>query len=125
MTKCLRDVICSGGEKIDIAILIICQDLDISSLEDAGDPIWDGNVVLDSAGKPLPSPESATGTLESFIAQGISSILSNSPHTSLPMTRLRIQVKGVIGTFQRQAIGKRINLLVPCKIVEECHRKEA
>ena len=79
----------AGGKHISITV-----DLDISSLEDAGDPIWDGNVVLNSAGKPLPSPESATGTPESFIAQGISSILSNSPHTSLPMTRLRIQVKG-------------------------------
>lgn len=79
----------AGGKRISIAV-----DLEVSSLEDAGDPMWDGNVVLDSMGTPLPSPESATGTPESFVAQGISSILSNSPHTSLPMTRLRIKVKG-------------------------------
>ena len=79
----------SGGKHISITV-----DLDITSLEDAGNPIWDGNIVLDGTGKPLPSPKSGTGTPESFIAQGISSILSNSPHTSLPLTRLRIQVKG-------------------------------
>ena len=79
----------AGGKRISIAV-----DLDINPLEDVGDPMWDGNVVLDSGGMPLPSPESATGTPESFVAQGISSVLSNSPHTSLPMTNLRIKVKG-------------------------------
>ncbi|KAF8621567.1 hypothetical protein AX15_007594 [Amanita polypyramis BW_CC] len=79
-----------GGKRITIEVI-----LDVSPLEEVGgDPTWDGNVVLDRMGNPLPPPESTTGTPESYMAQGISSILSNSPHTSLPMTKLRIQVKG-------------------------------
>ncbi|KIL68076.1 hypothetical protein M378DRAFT_185130 [Amanita muscaria Koide BX008] len=79
-----------GGKRVTIGV-----ELDVSSLEHAdGDPTWDGNLVIDANGISLPSPESATGTPESHIAQGISSVLSNSPHTSLAMTRMRIQVRG-------------------------------
>ncbi|KAK2466295.1 hypothetical protein APHAL10511_001937 [Amanita phalloides] len=78
-----------GGKRVSITV-----DLDVGSLEDDGDPKWDGNVVLDSSGSPLSLSESHAGAPKSYIAQGISSVLSNSPHTALPMIRLRIQVKG-------------------------------
>ncbi|KAF8639638.1 hypothetical protein AX17_000903 [Amanita inopinata Kibby_2008] len=80
-----------GGRHVSISVR-----LDVTSLKDSeqGDPNWDGNVVLDATGTPMPSPESHSGTLESYMAQGISSVLSNSPHTSLAMSGLRIQVKG-------------------------------
>jgi elongation factor G len=82
-----------GGKQADISVK-----LDVRSLEEHedADPIWDGNLVLDESGKPLPAPDSMTGTPLSFIARGISSALSNSPNTSLAMSHVRIQLKGFL-----------------------------
>ena len=82
-----------GGKQLDISVTF-----DVRSLgeHEDPDPIWDGNLVLDEKGKPLPAPDSMTGTPQSFIARGISSALSNSPNTSLPMSHLRIQLKGFL-----------------------------
>lgn len=82
-----------GGKQVDISVTF-----DVRSLEEheEADPVWDGNLVLDKADKPLPAPDSMTGTPLSFLARGISSALSNSPNTSLAMSHLRIQLKDFV-----------------------------
>lgn len=79
-----------GGKHVDISVT-----LDVRSLEhgEEGDPIWDGNLVLDESGKPFSTPDSMSGTPQAYIARGIASALSNSPNTSLAMSHLRIQLK--------------------------------
>lgn len=72
--------------------------LDIRALraEETGDPQWDENLVLDKEGNPICSPESSaynSNEPDAQIVQGISSVLIASPHSSLPFSRLRIQVK--------------------------------
>ena len=64
-------------------------------LEDEhGDPIWDGNIVVDAGGRPLLHPDAYVPTdPEGQVARGISSVLSNSPHTSLPISNVYIQVQ--------------------------------
>ncbi|PFH52821.1 hypothetical protein AMATHDRAFT_139178 [Amanita thiersii Skay4041] len=80
-----------GGKRITVTMRF-----DVSALEDneQGDPRWDGNIVLNSIGLPLRSPDSISAAPESYIARGIASALSNSPHTSLAMTRIRIKLRG-------------------------------
>ncbi|KAF5387967.1 hypothetical protein D9615_000508 [Tricholomella constricta] len=80
----------AGGKQIDISITF-----DIRSLEDGeiGDPNWDGNIVLDEKGRPFPSSDAMTGTAQGYIAQGISSALSNSPNSSLAISHLHIRLK--------------------------------
>ena len=82
-----------AGKPIDVSV-----DFDIRPLEEEekGDPLWDGNVVLDKTGKTLPPPESFVNQLDPManVARGISNSLSSSPHTALPLSRMRIQVKG-------------------------------
>ena len=82
-----------SGKPIEVSL-----DLDVRSLEEDenGDPLWDGNIILDKAGKPLPPPDSFTNQLDPManVSRGISSSLSSSPHTSLPLSRLHIKVKG-------------------------------
>lgn len=81
-----------GGKHIEVSL-----DLNIRPLEEdeQGDPLWDGNVVLDKHGKPLPPPESFANQLDPManVAQGLSNSLSSSPHTALPLSRFRIQVR--------------------------------
>jgi elongation factor G len=50
---------------------------------ETGDDAWDGNLVLDSHGKPIPG---------AFVARGLATTLSNSPHSALGMSGLRIKV---------------------------------
>ncbi|GLB33919.1 putative elongation factor G, domain II [Lyophyllum shimeji] len=80
----------AGGKQVEISVT-----LDIRPLDHAkkGDPIWDGNVVLDENGHPFPAPDTMAGTPQSYIAHGISSALSNSPNSSLAMSHLHIQLK--------------------------------
>ncbi|TFK55980.1 P-loop containing nucleoside triphosphate hydrolase protein [Heliocybe sulcata] len=61
-----------------------------------GDPLWDDNIVLKQDGKPLPPSESFAKSDDPMacIARGISDALSNSPHTSLPLSHLHIQITG-------------------------------
>jgi elongation factor G len=79
-----------GGKYADVSV-----EFDVRSLSNGeeGDPMWDGNLVLNEAGVPFPAPDSMTGTAQAFIAQGIASALSNSPNTSLAMSHLHIQLK--------------------------------
>jgi len=75
--------------------VVISIDFTIRALQDdeRGDPLWDYNIVLDQKGKPLRSPESLD-QLDPManIARGIYNTLSNSPHTSLALSHLHIQV---------------------------------
>ncbi|KAG5648960.1 hypothetical protein DXG03_000309 [Asterophora parasitica] len=80
----------AGGKQVDISVTF-----DIRSLQEGeiGDPNWDGNIVLDEKSKPIPSPDSMAGMALGYIAQGISSTLSNSPNSSLAISHLHIQLK--------------------------------
>ena len=82
-----------GGKKVDVTI-----DLEIrpAQEDEPGDPIWDGNIILGADGTPLPSPDSFSNSDSplAFVARGLSSALSSSPHTSLALSRVHIQVKG-------------------------------
>ncbi|KAG6869290.1 hypothetical protein C0993_000043 [Termitomyces sp. T159_Od127] len=81
----------SGGKQVEIMV-----SLEIRSLgpEEKGDPIWDGNVVLDEEGQPCPSPDTLSGTPRAHIFQGVASALSNSPNSSLALSHLHIQLIG-------------------------------
>lgn len=79
-----------GGKHADVSVEFDIQPLANS---EEGDPVWDGNVVLNEAGIPFPAPDSMTGTAHAFIAQGIASALSNSPNTSLAMAHLHVKLK--------------------------------
>ncbi|KAG6831137.1 hypothetical protein H0H92_012562 [Tricholoma furcatifolium] len=80
----------SGGKQI-----IIVVSLDVRSLgpDEKGDPIWDGNIVLDDKGQPCPSPDSLFGTPQAAIFQGLASALSNSPNSSLALSHLHIKLQ--------------------------------
>ncbi|KAG6911202.1 hypothetical protein DXG01_003069 [Tephrocybe rancida] len=79
----------SGGKQVEI-----CVSLDVRPLapDENGDPIWDGNVVLDEKGRPFPSPDALSGTPQAHIVQGIASALSNSPNSSLALSHLHIKL---------------------------------
>ncbi|KAI0081713.1 P-loop containing nucleoside triphosphate hydrolase protein [Panus rudis PR-1116 ss-1] len=72
-------------------------DLTVRPLEpdEQADPLWDGNIVLDSEGKPLSLPESFYNPQSNpwaSISRGIFNALSNSPHTSLAHSSVFVQV---------------------------------
>lgn len=81
-----------AGKHIQVSV-----DLDIRALQEdeAGDPLWDGNIVLDKRGKPMPLPDSFGNQADPManISRGLSNSLSSSPHTALPLSRIRVQVK--------------------------------
>jgi elongation factor G len=62
--------------------------------DEIGDPAWDGNIIVDKDGKPI-RPDIST-TIERkpqrYLARGIATALSSSPHTSLSMTHVHVQV---------------------------------
>lgn len=80
-----------AGKPLAVTIDFIVRALDVS---EEGDPLWDGNVVLDQKGVPLRSPDFHSNPLDPManIARGIYNTLSNSPHTSLALSNLHIQV---------------------------------
>ncbi|KAF5390587.1 hypothetical protein D9757_002697 [Collybiopsis confluens] len=84
-------------DKAEIAGTSVEVVLDIQPLraDEEGNPLWDGNVVLNKDGFPISSPHtSSTANPELLIASGIASALSNSPNSSLQMSHLRIQIRG-------------------------------
>ncbi|KAG1752686.1 P-loop containing nucleoside triphosphate hydrolase protein [Suillus paluster] len=80
-----------AGKQVTIKILMTVEPL---ANDEQGDPVWDGNLVLGPSGKPLPSPDAFRDQLDPManIARGLSSSLSNSPHTSLPLSHIKIHV---------------------------------
>ncbi|TFK75801.1 P-loop containing nucleoside triphosphate hydrolase protein [Pluteus cervinus] len=80
-----------GGKSVDIRV-----QLSVRSLVEGenGDPAWDGNLVVNQSGKPFPAPDSLSNTPESYIARGIANTLASSPHTSLALTNVFVQVQG-------------------------------
>ena len=78
-----------GGKYISVEVPLIIRSL---RSEEEGNPVWDGNKVLDDEGNPLPAPESIPAGPLAYIAQGIASALSVSPHSSLAMTHICIQI---------------------------------
>ncbi|KDQ64605.1 hypothetical protein JAAARDRAFT_187921 [Jaapia argillacea MUCL 33604] len=78
--------------------VVISIDMEVQPLGDGekGDPVWDDNVVLGPKGDPLPSPESFPDQTHplAHIARGVSSTLSSSPNSSLPLSHLRIKIVG-------------------------------
>lgn len=80
-----------GGRPVKIIVSFKIRKLESS---EKGDPLWDDNVVLGKDGKSLPPPQSAARQDDPMacIARGVSDALSNSPHTSLPLSHLHIQV---------------------------------
>jgi elongation factor G len=78
-----------GGKRISVNVPLVARPLKSG---EEGDPVWDGNRILDTKGRPVPAPESVpTGPL-SYIALGIASALSSSPHSSLAMTHMCIEI---------------------------------
>lgn len=80
-----------AGKSVTIKISMIVEPL---ADDQQGDPIWDGNLVLGPSGQPLLSPDAFRNQLDPManIARGLSSSLSNSPHTSLPLSHIKIHV---------------------------------
>lgn len=72
-------------------------DLEVRPLApgEVGDPLWDGSIVLAKNGKPLALPDSIANQQDPWvnISRGIFNSLSSSPHTSLALSHLHIQVK--------------------------------
>jgi len=86
-----------GGKPIIAKIPLTVR---VMEPEEVGDPVWDGNIVIDEKKRPVSSPDSMASTPLMSVAEGILNALSNSPHSSLPMTGLHIQIGNVknIGT---------------------------
>jgi elongation factor G len=78
-----------GGKRISVKIPLFVRPLKDG---EEGDPVWDGNRILDIKGRPVPAPESMPAGPLSYIAQGIASALSSSPHSSLAMTHVCIEI---------------------------------
>ena len=78
-----------GGKHISTKIPIQIRPMEPG---EEGNPVWDGNIVVDEKGAPIPIPQSMPGSLLAYVAEGISNALSNSPHSSLPMTHVHVQV---------------------------------
>jgi len=62
--------------------------------DEVPDPVWDGNIVLDTRQRPVPSPDEAMNSTDPIlnIAKGIANTLSNSPHSSLPLSGLHVSI---------------------------------
>lgn len=83
-----------GGHGVQVQV-----NLSVRALEDGeeGDPLWDGNVVLDPNGKRMPPGDLHVDVNDPLaqVARGLSSTLSSSPNTTLALSQLRIQVNKV------------------------------
>ena len=78
-----------AGKPISVTVPISVRKLEP---QEKGDPVWDGNVVVDDKGRAVLAPESMPYSLLKDVAEGVLNGLSNSPHSSLPMTQLHIQI---------------------------------
>lgn len=82
-----------NSDKQQISILMKFAVRPLRSI-DEGDPAWDGNIVLDPNGKPLPPPQASAGEDSALhaIAQGIQTFLSNSLSSSLQFSGVQVKV---------------------------------
>ncbi|KAH6915342.1 translation elongation factor 2 [Coprinopsis sp. MPI-PUGE-AT-0042] len=80
-----------GGKSVTVTVPIDVRPL---AEGEESDPVWDGNLVLAADGKRLPLPEAIQSPRLAGVVEGISSALSNSPHTGLAMTKVRVQLTG-------------------------------
>ncbi|KAF8556967.1 P-loop containing nucleoside triphosphate hydrolase protein [Imleria badia] len=62
--------------------------------DEQGDTAFDGNLVLDPRGQPIKAPDAYSSQLDPLanLARGIASALSSSPHTSLPLSHVKVQI---------------------------------
>ncbi|KZT12513.1 P-loop containing nucleoside triphosphate hydrolase protein [Laetiporus sulphureus 93-53] len=108
-----------AGKSIPVTI-----DFAVKPLEDyeQGDPLWDGNKVIDANGKPLLSLEAYADQKDpaANIASGISNALSNSPHTSLALSHLHIQVKSY--RYPQEAAPSSVLAGAAASLLRECIR---
>ncbi|KDQ20716.1 hypothetical protein BOTBODRAFT_101128 [Botryobasidium botryosum FD-172 SS1] len=83
-----------GGKPVGAKVSLEIRPLEEGEERDEG---WGGNMVVDSEGRPLPSPDSLGNypqtSLIPPLVQGLRSALSVSPHTSLPLTHIHIMVR--------------------------------
>jgi elongation factor G len=88
----------SDSWQTDIAgkSVVVTMSLSVRSMTESetGDPAWDGNIVLDDRGDALLSPTASAERLTPLasIARGLTTALSHSPYTSLPMSRVHVKV---------------------------------
>jgi len=85
------------GKPVSVAI-----DFSLRALRDGemGDPAWDGNIVVDKDGIPIRLEGSTLGRKpQTYLARGIATALSSSPHTSLAMSHVHVQVNKVTYPF--------------------------
>ncbi|KIJ99361.1 hypothetical protein K443DRAFT_8434 [Laccaria amethystina LaAM-08-1] len=78
-----------GGKHTSVVVPLKVRPMQV---EEKGDPTWDGSVVIDHQGNPLPAPEASSDTLLACVVDGLANALSNSPHSSLAMSRIHIQI---------------------------------
>lgn len=102
-----------GGKPISISIPLVVRSLVPG---ETGDPKWDGNIVIDHEKNEV-SSESSAQPLLSDVAAGITSALSNSPHSSLAMTCIHIEIGNLhsLSTFAPSIIvGATASILRKC-----------
>ncbi|KAF8914008.1 P-loop containing nucleoside triphosphate hydrolase protein [Gymnopilus junonius] len=92
-----------GGKPITVKLPLRIRRLEPN---EKGDPVWDGSVVVDERGRPIPTPASMPGSPLIYVAEGILNALSNSPHSSLPLIRLHIQVGNL------QNVGSKVPSII-------------
>ncbi|KAG6336853.1 hypothetical protein ID866_2249 [Astraeus odoratus] len=80
-----------AGKSVTVKVTLSIIPLDA---DEQGDPAYEGNLVLDSKGKPLVAPDTSPDQSHPLtnLARGISSALSSSPHTLLPYSHVKVQI---------------------------------
>ncbi|THV08452.1 P-loop containing nucleoside triphosphate hydrolase protein [Dendrothele bispora CBS 962.96] len=83
-----------NDHSVEIAGTSVTVELRLRPLRDdeEGNSLWDGNVVVNKAGEQIATPESSNASPEAYIASGVASALSSSPHSSLPMSRVHVEI---------------------------------
>ncbi|KZV76141.1 P-loop containing nucleoside triphosphate hydrolase protein [Peniophora sp. CONT] len=90
------DVPTSWSTNAGGGIVTASVNFEVNALDenDSGDLAWGGNRVFGPDGKPLAGPESAYAQTDPMghIARGIAAALSNSPNTSLQLSKISVKI---------------------------------